>query len=743
MIRPRRLVAGLTLALATAGLGLSTQAHATPSPAHRTASAPVVEVGVGQADITPHTGGFKGGWACSCAKALGQQTRLYAHAVVLQRGSRKIALVSVDLSFFGNGMLVDAAHLLARRGFTPRNIIVSATHTHGSQMGFMNYGAYNTVLPSVDNLADLSLPSTPADQLMYNLMTRQLATAIRRADDDRRPGSVGWGHTTLYGVTHNRSLEAHLADYGIIEAPGTGTVSQDPRGYDGTVDPAVNVLRVDQRRDGRSVPVGVFTTFANHGTIVQPDFDYFSADHQGAAERILSARIRRAGHVPASQPVVTAFANSDAGDMSSGLVHRGPAYADRIGAAEAAAMFRAWRAAGRSMTRTPTLAVRWTRICLCGQTVDGHKTDKSPILGLGQAAGSEEGRTILYQLGLAHEGDHLPLSGGVQGDKVQLLNESGEIPNALPLSVLQVGDRMLVTWPGEATIGVGAMVRKAVLPIARDAGMKDLVFVGYAGEYSDYWTTPAEYERQHYEGGSTVFGQYSSLVLRDGLARLARSLVAGRAAPAAYASDPNQGLHVTSASYAAGAASGVPATQPATTARLGHPAYSWTGGPDGADRPVDRAFVTVQRRVSGGWRRVADDLGLQLLWGVDSKGSYTAQWEVPVSAPTGRYRFVVTAKRYRLASHPFTVAAGAFLTPAAVGGVVRLALPAAGERADWTPRPRFATGGSIRFVVDGRSVVVTSAGSRFAVPAGTHVSIPAGAARDRYGNTNATAVTIR
>ncbi|GAB3866032.1 ceramidase CerN [Nocardioides maradonensis] len=734
----RRLIATLTLVLAAAGLGVATtEAHAAPTPA------PVVQVGVGQADITPYTGGFKGGWACSCAKALGQQTRLYAHAVVLQRGSRKVALVSVDLSFFGNGMLVDAAHLLAKRGFTPQNIIVSATHTHGSQMGFMNYGAYNTVLPSVDSLADLSLPSTPADQPMYNLMTRQLATAIRRADDDRRPGSIGWGHTTLYGVTHNRSLEAHLADYGIIEAPGTGTVSQDPHGYDGTVDPAVNVLRVDQRRDGRSVPVGVFTTFANHGTIVQPDFDYFSADHQGAAERILSARIRSAGHVPASQPVVTAFANSDAGDMSSGLVHRGPAYADRIGAAEAQAMFRAWRAAGRSMTSTPTLAVRWTRVCMCGQTVDGHPTDSSPVLGLGQAAGSEEGRTILYQLGLAHEGDHLPASAGVQGDKVQLLNEKGEIPDALPLSVLQVGDRMLVTWPGEATIGVGAMVRRAVLPIAQRAGMKDVVFVGYEGEYSDYWTTPAEYERQHYEGGSTVFGQYSSLVLRDGLVCLARSLVARRAAPAAYPSDPNQGLHLTTAAYAAGAASGVPTRQPATTARLGHPTFAWTGGGDGADRPVDRAFVTVQRWTAGRWTPVADDLGLQMLWGVDDKGAYTAQWEIPVSARTGHYRFVVTAKRYRLASHPFAVTAGAILTPATTGGVVRLALPAADERADWTPRPRFATGGRIRFVVDGRSVVVMSTTTGFAVPAGTHVSIPAGAARDRYGNTNPTAVTIR
>src|SRR5438094_868797 len=85
-----------------------------------------------------------------------------------------------------------------------------------------------------------------------------LRAGVRRADDQLAPAKAGWGHTRLVGLTANRSLEAHLADFGIDVPPGKGTISMDPRGYIDTIDPNVDVLRVDQVRGGRDVPIGVF-----------------------------------------------------------------------------------------------------------------------------------------------------------------------------------------------------------------------------------------------------------------------------------------------------------------------------------------------------------------------------------------------------------------------------------------------------------------------------------------------------
>jgi hypothetical protein len=113
---------------------------------------------------------------------------------------------------------------------------------------------------------------------------------------------------------------------------------------------------------------------------------------------------------------------------------------------------------------------------------------------------------------------------------------------------------------------------------------------------------------------------------------------------------------------------------------------TFTGAPSGHDLPADRAFITAQRRVGKRWRTYATDLGMEFLWRVDDAGTYKVQWEVPLSAPAGRYRFRVTAKRYALKSKPFAVTPSDKLTME--GG--RLAYPPPEVNVDLTWRPRFA-----------------------------------------------------
>jgi neutral ceramidase len=442
--------------------------------------------------------------------------------------------------------------------------------------------------------------------------------------------------------------------------------------------------------------------------------------------------------------VVNAFANGDAGDMTSGIQYSGPSDAEYVGRREAAAMLAAWRQAGRAMTRHPAFAVRFTRVCMCGQQTSGGAIDSTPWIGKAAGAGSEEGRTIFYYDGLAQEGDKLPLDAGPQGDKITVLDEKGSVPQAVPFSAVRIGDRLIATIAGEPTVGTGKLIRAAVQAAVGHAGIRQVVIVGYAGDYLSYFTTPNEYEQQAYEGGFTLYGEYSSLLLRDTLVDLAKRLVANQPAPPAYPYDPNQGVHLTSASYGTGAASATASAQPSAAVRLGHASFSWNGGANGIDRPVGRAYVTIQRAVGRRWRRVADDLGMQILWSSDSNGHYRAQWEVPLTATPGRYRFVVTGKRYTLASRRFAVAIGALLTPKVSDGAIRLAYPQAYLLNDWTYRPSTASGGRITFVVNGRRRIVQErAASDFPIPRGAPVSIPAGGARDRYGNRNRRSIRIQ
>ncbi|MEX2194159.1 MAG: neutral/alkaline non-lysosomal ceramidase N-terminal domain-containing protein [Thermoleophilaceae bacterium] len=719
-----------------------------------------LRAGVGEADVTPQqTHYYLGGYTRADRLARGQHTRLFANALVLERGGRKVALVAADIFMMPAGL---HKHIAEASGFAPSDVLISVSHTHSGPGGFANFPTYNSSAPSIDTVTspetfvNFFFTPQPADPQLYGFLVRQISAAIRRAEDDLAPAAAGWGEARITGLTRNRSVEAHLADHGIIEPRGDGSPEQDPDGPLHTIDPNVDVLRVDKlvRRRGRTrrVPIGAWSNFANHGTVTKAVFEAYNGDHHASAKRVFEQKVRRIGRVPDGQTVVNVYGNSNEGDQSAGLDHGGPAGSDYVGRIEAAAMLRAWRRAGRSLSREPALDLRWTRACFCGRETEGGTVAETGRAGLPFFTGSEEERGPLFDITqVPFEGVRSPGEGfDSQGHKITV--PAGEFPPAAPLMVVRVGDRIIASLPGEATKEVGARVRRAVLDQTGGTGVEKVVIAGLANEFLSYITTPEEYERQHYEGGSTLFGPYTSNFLRDRLVELTRALVGGGPAPEPYELDVTRGVEPEGPPYPEGAAEGTTVSQPdAEVPRLGHAGIVWDGGPLGHDRPLGRAFLVAERKVRGRWREVDSDLGLAMLWRVDEQGRYDAYWEVPRDAPAGVYRLRVDATRYRLESSEFRVVPSTSLTVeemrAPDGRVaVRLDYPPARENIDLTYRPRSASGGEVRFMVDGRSVTAeASPGGVFEVTAaaGAEVTVPAGAAQDRHGNVNDSAVSLR
>jgi hypothetical protein len=97
-------------------------------PHAASAAAPQLQVGVGRADITPPTGYYMMGWVRSDGVISGQHTRLWARAIVLQEGDRKIALVAEDLNGIPGGVMAQAAALDSDIGFSQENVLDSASH---------------------------------------------------------------------------------------------------------------------------------------------------------------------------------------------------------------------------------------------------------------------------------------------------------------------------------------------------------------------------------------------------------------------------------------------------------------------------------------------------------------------------------------------------------------------------------------------------------------------------------------
>jgi neutral ceramidase len=436
--------------------------------------------------------------------------------------------------------------------------------------------------------------------------------------------------------------------------------------------------------------------------------------------------------------------------VSAGLDRSGPAAADDVGRREAAAMLRAWRAAGRRLSATLALDVRWTRVCFCGQAVAGGTIDTMAVFGRPYFTGSEEGRGPLFDAtGVSLEGERLPAGAGPQGrkDPGRTDVDGSLVPRAVPLAAVRVGDRAIVTVPGEMTVELGRRTRAAARA-ALGGTVRDVVIAGYANEYASYFTTPEEFDAQHYEGGTTLYGRLSGAFLAEQVGELAGTL-RGPRAPAAFPYDPTRGMSADGPAYPAGAASGRAVRQPGATARLTRATFAWRGAAAGLDRPLDRAFVTVERRDGRRWSPVADDLGLQLLWAVQDDepqtkgnpsfragagGVTTASWQVPLYARAATYRFVVTANRYRLVSRPFAVVPSRRLVARVrrSGGssTITLEYPAPVENRDLTSWPARASAGVVELVGGGERRRVALRGGRAVVRGAVQVR----SARDAFGN---------
>ena len=422
--------------------------------AGRTRSAGL-QAGVGRADITPPTGYYMMGWVRSDGIVKGQHTRLYARAIVLKQGAQKIALVAEDLNGIPGGVLAAAADSLKAYGFSERNVLDSGVAHPRRPIPVLQLRLLRHRVHDRRNAPTQQNVSGAIDPQLYAFEVRQLAAAIRKADNDLGPARAAWGHTELVGLTQNRSLEAHLADFGIFEAYGTGQRRPGPgrlrrhdrserrraargqaarrarglrHGANGAARPAATARgascavttvpeptastvrsrpsaspstprrRASPRRSSATCRSAMWSTFADHGTVNKFTFGYYNGDHHAAAIRVTEAAMRSAGNVPSGQDVVNAYGNSDEGDMTAGIAHTGPADAEWVGRQEAGAMLTAWRQAGQHLSSSVALDERWTRTCFCGQATEGGSVGSKAVFGLPQLTGSEEGRGPLYDL---------------------------------------------------------------------------------------------------------------------------------------------------------------------------------------------------------------------------------------------------------------------------------------------------------------------------------------------------------
>ncbi|MBH5333627.1 neutral/alkaline ceramidase [Streptomyces pactum] len=660
--RSRRAVLRAT---ALAGLGAAGAQLAGPAPA---AAAPAAEraprsadadggylVGRGLADVTGEVAevGMMG-YGRFDQQAAGLHTRLRARAfaVVDRAGGGRVVIVVADAPMIFSSVHQAVLRRLADRYgdlYTERNVLITATHTHAGPGGHAHHFLYNTT-------------TFGFHRATFEALADGITEAVVRAHEDLAPSELVLTRAELTDASVNRSRAAFDRNPEDVK-----------RYFPGAIDPLSTVLRVE--RGGRVV--GAVNWFATHGTSMSGDNRLISADNKGYAAYHWEREVAGVDYLADGAPAfVAAFAQTNAGDMSPNLDLVPPSTPEDFDRTRECGL-KQYRAAAEQLRQPGTrltggVDARLVHIDLSGVTVgpeftgDGRvHTTSTPCIGAAMAAGSmedgpafpgfQEGENPFWDL--ISDSLVYTVSPGLKAAQApkDVFVPIGElnrvypwVQERFPVQLVRVGRLHLIGIPGEVTIAAGLRLRRTVARIAGVA-LDDVLVAGYANAYFHYVTTPEEYDAQHYEGGSTLFGRWQLPALQQTVAALATSLRDGTPLPAGAPAPDLSGRQLT---LQPGVVLDAPPplrsfgdvlAQPRETYRAGERAEAvFAGAHPGNDLHRGGSYLEVQCQDGDGWRTVADDgdWSTRFHWRRDgiAASRVTVTWDIPAGVPAGHYR---------------------------------------------------------------------------------------------------------
>ena len=98
-------------------------------------------------------------------------------------------------------------------------------------------------------------------------------------------------------------------------------------------------------------------------------------------------------------------------------------------------------------------------------------------------------------------------------------------PEILPLQLIIIGELAIAAFPGEITTIAGARLRDTIQNVLVKRGIKKVIISPYANAYCGYVTTYEEYQHQLYEGGHTVFGEWTLAAFQTKFKQLALQML--------------------------------------------------------------------------------------------------------------------------------------------------------------------------------------------------------------------------
>ncbi|WP_324669513.1 neutral/alkaline non-lysosomal ceramidase N-terminal domain-containing protein [Geochorda subterranea] len=281
---------------------------------------PAYRVGVARLAITPPPGTLLVGYAARTGAAADVHDDLFAHAIVVDDGTRTAAIVCADLLSVHPDVVGPARGIVAQRtGLDPSCVMIAATHTHS--------GPPAAVTPVMDE----------RERAYVAWLPFQVAGAVELAMRRRSPARLAVARGIVRAGVNRRQV---LPD-------GRVVIGEDPAG---PVDPYLTLIRIE-REDG--APAALVVHYGCHPVCLGPDNLSVSADYPGS----LRATVESVIGVPCI------FWQGTGGDVNPrGRSNPGWHLVDSVARALATEIGRLWHGPGWAELSGPVGAARRTLV---------------------------------------------------------------------------------------------------------------------------------------------------------------------------------------------------------------------------------------------------------------------------------------------------------------------------------------------------------------------------------------------
>lgn len=632
-------------------------------------------IGTGIYDITGDAAEVRMmGYASLDQISSGIHTRQWSRAFVIGDSSDtdRVAFVSADLGIMPRSVKQKVVKKLqAEFGnlYTEENVLLSATHTHSGPGGYSHYTLYNIsvlgfIKQNYDNIVD------------------GIYESIVDAHTNMEPGHIQVNSGKLDGVSVNRSLDAYH-----------NNPDSELENYEDDVDKTMTSLNFT---DTSGEPTGTLNWFPVHTTSMSKYNSLISSDNKGYAS-YLYEKSKDTDYAD-SNTFVAAFAQSNEGDVSPNIYGNGETgYGDdEFESTEYAGREQYNKAVDLNESATDYLSggidyrhqfVDFEDITVAPEYADGEERQTAPAaMGYSFAAGAEDGPSDIdifyegmtqddYPLGSVSATSALqaivgitPYFGRISGTNypklwpkhdakpVLFATSKGKphpwTPNILPLQILKIGQLNIIAVPAEFTTMAGRRLINTV-QTAMDDPEGIYVIAGLSNTYSSYVSTKEEYDLQHYEGASTLYGPWTLAGYQQEFAELANSLKDGTSVdsgptPVDLSNEQhNFQTGVVFDNVPLGKEFGDVVENVNKSYKKGNDASVtfWSGHPKN-DLKTQSTFLEVQKQEDDEWITVASDWDWEtkFIWKRVTPGGATSQvtieWNIPEDVDTGTYRIV-------------------------------------------------------------------------------------------------------